>query len=402
MKLPAVRPIFFWTHLACGLIAGLVVFSMSLTGVLLTYERQIINWSARGQYVPAEQQGERHSLEQLTQIALSRDESFKPTTLTLTNDPGAPVSFRAGRAGSVSLNPYDGEEMHAASPGMESFFRSVTSFHRWFSLEGESRNIGRWVTGISNLVFLFLILSGIYLWLPRIWRWTQFRIRFKFLKNPPSSKARDYNWHHVLGIWAAIPLAIIVYTGAIFFFTWPSTVLNTVFGAEAPPAGPGPGPGRGPDALGGRGVASESSTAAPEVDGSKQYLNLDQLYAKALTLAPSDWNSMSITLPEPMSDELQVSVDWGNGAQAYKRETLVLNRDNGELKATRGFAETPKAQRIRGIVRYLHTGEVFGIVGQTIAGLVSAIALVMVWTGFALSYRRLIQPLLEKKKKTVQ
>jgi uncharacterized iron-regulated membrane protein len=39
-------------------------------------------------------------------------------------------------------------------------------------------------------------------------------------------------------------------------------------------------------------------------------------------------------------------------------------------------------------MRFAHTGEVLGIAGQTIAGLVSAGAVVMVWTGLALTWRR--------------
>ena len=40
-------------------------------------------------------------------------------------------------------------------------------------------------------------------------------------------------------------------------------------------------------------------------------------------------------------------------------------------------------------MRFAHTGEVLGIPGQTIAGLVSAGGAVLVWTGMALAWRRL-------------
>jgi uncharacterized iron-regulated membrane protein len=49
-------------------------------------------------------------------------------------------------------------------------------------------------------------------------------------------------------------------------------------------------------------------------------------------------------------------------------------------------------------VRFLHTGEALGIAGQTIAGLVSLTSTVMVWTGLALAYRRLIAPLFVRKR----
>jgi uncharacterized iron-regulated membrane protein len=39
-------------------------------------------------------------------------------------------------------------------------------------------------------------------------------------------------------------------------------------------------------------------------------------------------------------------------------------------------------------MRFAHTGEVLGLPGQTVAGIVSAGAVVLVWTGFALAWRR--------------
>ena len=44
------RKTIFWTHLVCGVAAGLVVLMMSVTGVLLTYERQMLAWADRAHY----------------------------------------------------------------------------------------------------------------------------------------------------------------------------------------------------------------------------------------------------------------------------------------------------------------------------------------------------------------
>ena len=41
------RTLFFWAHLTAGLTAGIVILTMSATGVLLTYERQLIEWADR-------------------------------------------------------------------------------------------------------------------------------------------------------------------------------------------------------------------------------------------------------------------------------------------------------------------------------------------------------------------
>ena len=40
-----VRTVLFWCHLVAGLVAGLIVLVMSVTGVLLTYEKQMLLWA---------------------------------------------------------------------------------------------------------------------------------------------------------------------------------------------------------------------------------------------------------------------------------------------------------------------------------------------------------------------
>ena len=40
-----IRTLFFWLHLTAGLLAGVVVLIMSATGVLLTFEKQLIHYA---------------------------------------------------------------------------------------------------------------------------------------------------------------------------------------------------------------------------------------------------------------------------------------------------------------------------------------------------------------------
>lgn len=382
------RSIIFWTHLACGLFAGVVIFTMSLTGVLLTYERQIDGWIARSHYVPVAEQGERLSLDAL----VARHAELQPDTamnaLVVTNDPGAPVSFRAGRRSGLHLNPYNGEPMEIASPRVDAVMSWLTGFHRWFNVQGENRAVARQVTGVCNVVFLFLVLSGMYLWLPKLWKPVMFRARLLFRREYPSSKARDFHWHHIFGIWMALPLLAVVYTGAVISYPWAANVMYRVFGAEVPA------PAAAPGGAGGGAVRAEAPVALPEGVA----LPLESLVAQAIAREGQDWKRLTLTLPAVGQRDLGVEFDRGNGAQAHLRHTLVLDRSSGAVLTTRGFADQSEAQRLRGIARFLHTGEVLGFWGQTLAGLASLAALFLVWTGFALSWRRLIQPLLRKRR----
>jgi uncharacterized iron-regulated membrane protein len=53
------------------------------------------------------------------------------------------------------------------------------------------------------------------------------------------------------------------------------------------------------------------------------------------------------------------------------------------------FSSFTKGRQLRSILRFAHTGEVGGIVGQTVAGLVSLGGCFLVYTGLALAWRRL-------------
>lgn len=52
------------------------------------------------------------------------------------------------------------------------------------------------------------------------------------------------------------------------------------------------------------------------------------------------------------------------------------------------FSSMTLGRRLRMVLRFAHTGEGVGLAGQTVAGLVSAGASALVYTGLALTWRR--------------
>ncbi|MDR0780759.1 MAG: PepSY domain-containing protein [Pseudomonadales bacterium] len=374
------RKTLFWLHLCCGIAVGLVVFTMAFTGAALMYERQVQQWAARQDYLPVQAQTTRLPLETLIALQHGQYPEMPVTALTITNDPGAPVEFRAGRR-SVSLNPYDGTPMTVGSPALSAFFSTMTGVHRWLNLEGEHRALARQITGVSNVTFLFLVLSGLYLWLPKLWKWALLKVRLCLRGAYPSSKARDFHWHHIAGIWMALPLLAVIASGAVISYPWAANLMYWVFGAEIPQ-----------QAIGGSGSGTGEQRAA-HFDGNGVAIAgmpLDTLLQNALAHSGAGWNRVNLSLPQPGATVVRIEIDKGNGAQAQRRHTLVLARESGAVIQVNGYADTPKAQRLRSIARFLHTGEVLGFWGQTLAGVASFAAVLLVWTGLALSWRRLI------------
>jgi uncharacterized iron-regulated membrane protein len=382
------RKVFFWTHLAAGVTAGAVILIMSVTGVLLTYERQMTEWADGYVVTKPAPDAVPLGVEQLA-AAAREGRRGELASITLRKAP-APAAFAFGREGTVFLDPYTGRVLGEGSARARAFFRSVTDWHRWLAASGDSRPTGRAVTGASNLVFLLIVLSGIVLWWPKGLSWKRLRPVTLF-QGGLSGKARDFNWHNVFGFWSAMPLAVIVAGGVVISYPWATDLVYRLTGSQPPrrpvaaPGGPG-GPGARPGAAaagGERGGASPTEARPPvPLDG------LDRAWATAASQVPG-WQSLTLRVPNAPDAPFAFTIDtWAAARQPSTRSQLVVGRD-GQVVRSEPYASQSRGAKVRGWLRFLHTGEAFGVVGQTIAGLASAGAVMLVWTGVTLALRRL-------------
>jgi uncharacterized iron-regulated membrane protein len=113
----------------------------------------------------------------------------------------------------------------------------------------------------------------------------------------------------------------------------------------------------------------------------------DKLLARA-SLQASGWTSISLRLPASDSEPVSLAIDEGMGGQPQLRSTLTLNRQTAEVVKWETFSDSTRGQQLRSFLRFIHTGEVGGFAGQTIAGIASLGACFLVWTGLALTWRR--------------
>jgi len=363
-----------------GLAAGLVIFVMSVTGVLLMYQKQITRWADGIAVQPPSASAERLPVETLLG-KVTEKETAKPTAITLSIDPRAPATFAFGREKTLFVDPYTGAILGEGSKKVRAFFQSMIDWHRWLARSGDSRPIGKAITGASNLVFLFLVISGFYLWWPRNWNWRALRAVTVF-DGSLTGKARDWNWHNVIGFWSALPLAVVVFTAVFFSYPWATDWLYRATGETPPPRPGGAAPAsREARAAGGEGRSRES--AKPEV----KLTALNQAWARA-EAQMSGWRTISLRVPANSEAPLAFTIDAGNGARPDLRGQLTLDPATGEVKQWETYESYGTARKIRLWVRWLHTGEAGGVLGQTIAGGASAAGVFLVWTGVSLALRR--------------
>jgi uncharacterized iron-regulated membrane protein len=371
------RKIIFWCHLPVGVTAGVVIFIMSVTGVLLTYEKQIIAWADKRSHrvAPPSAESPRLPLDALLAKVREARPEASLSTVILRADADAPLAVGLGREGTILVNQYTGEVLGEGSKQVRTFFRTITDWHRWLGAAGENRAAARAITGACNLGFLFIVVSGFYLWWPR--KWEQVRGVIWFRRGLPG-KARDFNWHNVIGIWSFVPLFIVVLSATVISYVWASNLAYRVVG-ESPPAQRGPGSAPAPS---GQQRGGQGRREAPV-----SFEGLDVLLSRA-ERQMAGWQIISMRLPASADAPAIFTIDQGSGGQPQKRAQLTLDRKSGEVVQWEPFSSYTAGRKLRTFLRFAHTGEVAGIIGQTIAGLASLGGAVLVYTGLALAWRR--------------
>ena len=154
----------------------------------------------------------------------------RPIAVVSWSEPGSTVRVAFGRDDGVFVNPYTGELLGSGSK-VHDAMHVIEDWHRWLG----SRDVGRPYTGACNLAFLGLAISGLYLWWPR--RWTRHVLRGSTLFDGSlRGRARDWNWHNVIGFWCAPVLIVLTVTGAVMSYQWANDLLYRLTGNEPPPA----------------------------------------------------------------------------------------------------------------------------------------------------------------------
>lgn len=391
-------------HLVAGLVAGISIAIMCVTGVALAFEKQIVAWAERDVRLanPAALPGKAGTPPAKVATPLALDElqrrfatahpDAKPAAITISSDPHAAVVFSIGREGAYYINPYTGGIRQPATTRMHDFMHVMTDWHRVLALSGDNRPIGKMINGVCNLAFFFLAVSGLYIWWPRRLSWRSLKALAVFNWRL-AGKARDFNWHNSIGFWSAPVLIVLTLTAVPISFRWGGNLIYRIAGEEPPAA-----QGRGAFATPAIKIEKPSADARP--------LERDELLAIVQQEFPA-WQEISLRLgggtpsrgsaaggarrsaaageaAQAISFTIKEPGSWPRTASA----TAALDPFTGGILRRDGFGDLSTARQIRSWMRFLHTGEALGWGGQLVAGLACLGGCFLVYTGFALSWRR--------------
>src|SRR4051794_41448561 len=124
------RKLLFWAHLSAGVTAGLFIFIMAATGVLLAFERQAIEFADRElRSVTVPNDAQPRPVADLLQ-SVRRSGLGEPTAVVVRDDPQASTQFSIGRNKTVFVDPYSGAVLGVSSPAAHQFFSTIERLHR--------------------------------------------------------------------------------------------------------------------------------------------------------------------------------------------------------------------------------------------------------------------------------
>jgi len=256
-------------HLWGGLISGIVVFIVCLTGTIYTYNTEIRAW-ALSEYYSVKVEGEKmnpdklvasivanfdgqiqgimlpHAAEATTMLMYSQKEQESSVSKPTAEKKGS-AGGRRPRASQLAVNPYNGQLI--GDPGKEKtrtaeFMQKLFGLHRWLLLneieqpliEGvENRKLGSWITGTATLLFLLGVISGMIIWFPNKIRSWKNGLTIKW---SASWKRINHDIHNTLGLYSCVILFLMAVTGPFWSFDWYRTGWQKTWGtyqaADAP------------------------------------------------------------------------------------------------------------------------------------------------------------------------
>ncbi|HEY4218198.1 MAG TPA: PepSY-associated TM helix domain-containing protein [Gemmatimonadaceae bacterium] len=374
----AVRTVVFWLHLSVAVAAGAVIIIMSATGVLLAYQKPVLSMVAARHRVAAPANGARLPLDSIVARVPSAPDTASVASITVSNDGTLPLTVGLSDRRSVFVDPYSARVL-GSDEATRGFFQSVERWHRSLAIGlGTRSKIGTTITGMVNIAFLFLVVSGFFLWWPRRWTPRAFAAVL-FFRRRAHGRQRLWNWHHVLGFWAAPVLFLIVSSAVFMSYTWPQQAVARLVGVPTGSSGGG---------AGGAKTGAKTGASRGQARGEhRPRASLDTLIAHVAPRA--GWETIQLRLPQAGARTAAVTVSYGATGRPDRRDQITLDASTAAVMPSQGYNDYDPARKIRAWARPIHTGEAGGIIGETIVALAASAAVVLGFTGLLLAFRRL-------------
>lgn len=390
------RKFFAKLHLWLSVPVGILISVICLSGALLVFEQEITRVLRPGIYwveVPAGAQPLQPSL-LAERIREQVPDSLHLASLQIPGDRRSAwmAGFKETGRRMLSVNPYTGEVSGwAETPG---FFQTMRKLHRWMMDPPASKgrkSVGKVVVGVSTLVMVVILVSGLVIWVPRSRKGLRSRLKVSCRNG---WRRFWYDSHVVLGFYATLLLLVMALTGLTWSFGWYRSAAYALFGGGTQQASAQ--------------VTAHAGRADDTKDVEAQGRNKDR--GEHRNSGSRDGNGrrsgrrgFDYAVWDNVLQELRVqypvfkTVTLGDkNAQiapdpdSYLRRTdkAAFDPRDGRITELSRYQATPRAQSLRGWFYAFHTGTWGGILVKVLYFLAALIGGILPLTGYYLWFKR--------------
>jgi len=232
-------------HLWLGLLSGLVVLIVSVTGCIFVFQKEITGARHPERYFvsPGDHNQALDSLCQTAQAGLGAAHPL--SYIVAYRDPRHTWEFMAFRENDTALTIFGGIEYYQSvfldphtgkvtgSRDYKYDFFSIVKYLHWSLLLNTP--YGQPIVAGSTVIFVILLVTGLVLWWPK--KWTKAtRDRSLKIKWKASFRRVNYDLHNVPGFYSLIPALLIAVTGLVFVWPPATPPLPATRSTPSPPA----------------------------------------------------------------------------------------------------------------------------------------------------------------------
>ena len=365
------RKIILQIHKILGLITGVVLFIVSITGCLWVFKDEIESFYTDYKYVtPQEQEFIISSKVKSIAEQIIPDKTIHGVVYGQPNEAIEVVFYQAEPElfyQSVFLDPYSGKFIKRVDND-SGFFAFVLKGHIRLWLP---EAIGSRIVSYSILLFLVILFSGFFLWIPRNKK--NWRQRLKFDWNSKTRwKRKNFDLHSVTGFYISSLGLLFAFTGCVMAFNWFYFIAYIATGGD-----------KAPQFI----IPQNISTTITKSDTNPPYDQLIPMLYKTYT------NAKSFELHYPENDSTTVLVEVSNSAGLYYNMDYLFFDQNTlqEIETTSIYGKYKNAGFADKVIRMnydIHVGSIGGLAGKIIAFLASLICASLPVTGVLLWYGR--------------
>lgn len=351
----SIRHIFNEVHLYAGLISGLIVILVCLSGTIYVYNSEIREM-ANPELHQVEAAGDRMSAEAIKkQLELTQEGSV--VGISWNEDPEKSVQFtlkksdEKGRGTSFYVNPYTAEILGNTGDKTTAseFMGYMFSLHRWLMLDRietpimesmSNRDLGRFINGVATLLFTLGVLTGIVIWFPKkVKNWRQ-GLKIKWNAN---WKRVNHDLHNTLAFYSLVFLLIMGATGPFWSFQWYREGWQKTWDTYRDP----------------NEAQAQNGEKEPEVLETGVFHTLDEVILASNEALPYE-GILRISIPENNAESISVSKYRTGFFAKAGSDQLKLNPNSLAVEEANLFSDLPWKQQVGRSVKSLHTGEIFG------------------------------------------